>query len=332
MLNIVCLAYNQKDYIRDCLDGFVMQKTAFRFNAIVHDDASADGTADIIREYAEKYPDIIIPVYEEVNQFQTGGNVFAKMLPHITGKYIAECEGDDYWIDPLKLQKQVDFLEEHQEFALSCHRCYNRYEPNEELVLQPNRYFDSEEGRGKDWFEFDRYYPFIVDWVTHTHTVVFRGRDMEGLIRFAAENRFVWFRDVHIIYYLLGCGKGMCHSFRGGVYRHNRGGIHSSKSFSQRHAINFLVKEEIALQAGDKVMKEAALQNFYRSVEGGERFMPVNRLRIQGYLYWYRMNRCGGRLTLKYWIDKLRVFLGIRTRTRALKAKMNGNGEKRDRV
>lgn len=112
MVTIRCITYNHEPYIRQCLEGFIMQKTNFRFEAIVHDDASTDGTANIIREYAEKYPDIIKPIFETENQYsKLDGSIQRIMSEHIHGKYVAMCEGDDYWIDPLKLQKQVDFLE-----------------------------------------------------------------------------------------------------------------------------------------------------------------------------------------------------------------------------
>lgn len=121
MVSIRCITYNHAPYIRQCLDGFVMQKTNFRFQAVVHDDASTDGTTDIVREYAEKYPDIIIPMYEEENRWSKhDGSLLSCMLPLMTGKYWAECEGDDYWIDPLKLQKQVDFMEAHPDYGM-CH-------------------------------------------------------------------------------------------------------------------------------------------------------------------------------------------------------------------
>ena len=114
IVSIQCLAYNQEAYIRKCLDGFVMQKTTFRFEAIVHDDASTDGTANIIREYAEKYPSIIKPIFETENQYSKGGGALQKIMDDNThGKYVAICEGDDYWIDPYKLQKQVDALEKN---------------------------------------------------------------------------------------------------------------------------------------------------------------------------------------------------------------------------
>lgn len=122
LLTIICIAYNQANYIRQALDGFVMQKTNFKFEVIIHDDASTDGTADIIREYEQKYPDIIKPIYQTENQWQKGvnmGKIF--IYPRVQGKYVALCEGDDYWTDPYKLQKQVDFLEAHPEYSGCFH-------------------------------------------------------------------------------------------------------------------------------------------------------------------------------------------------------------------
>lgn len=122
MVSIHCITYNHEPYIRQCLEGFVMQKTNFRFEAIVHDDASTDRTADIIREYAAKYPNVIKPIYETENQYSKhDGSLDHIMDAACTGKYIALCEGDDYWIDPLKLQKQVDFLETHKDCSMCFH-------------------------------------------------------------------------------------------------------------------------------------------------------------------------------------------------------------------
>ena len=135
MVTIRCLAYNHEPYIRQCLEGFVMQKTNFRFEAIVHDDASTDGTAAIIREYAEKYPDIIKPIFETENQYsKRDGSLRRIMNAHMHGKYIAMCEGDDYWIDPLKLQKQVDFLEEHPDYVF-CHTSFKLYYENDNIYV-----------------------------------------------------------------------------------------------------------------------------------------------------------------------------------------------------
>ncbi len=118
---IQCLVYNHEPYLRQCLDGFVMQKANFHFYAVVHDDCSTDNSVAIIREYTEKYPDIIHPIYETENQYTIGGFGRLNVIMNEACKdatYIAMCEGDDYWTDPLKLQKQVDFLEKNEEYAI----------------------------------------------------------------------------------------------------------------------------------------------------------------------------------------------------------------------
>lgn len=124
-LSIMCTAYNHEKYIRKTLEGFVSQETNFAFEAIVHDDASTDGTAAIIREYAEKYPDIIKPIYQTVNQYSQNVNIDRDIIkPRTRGEYIAYCEGDDYWTDSYKLQKQVDFLESNPEYSGTTHNSY----------------------------------------------------------------------------------------------------------------------------------------------------------------------------------------------------------------
>lgn len=121
LVSVKVIAYNHGKYIRQCLDGILMQKVSFPYEVIVHDDASPDDTADIIREYEAKYPKIIKPIYQTVNQYSQGIS-FAKLLnSRLRGKYVAQCEGDDYWTDPEKLQIQVDFLEAHPEYIGTAH-------------------------------------------------------------------------------------------------------------------------------------------------------------------------------------------------------------------
>ncbi len=121
-VTVMCLSYNMEKYIRNALDGFVMQQVDFPLEVIIHDDCSTDGSADIIREYAEKYPDLFVPILQTENQYSKG-IVISKtfMYPLVRGKYIAFCEGDDYWTDPHKLQKQYDFLEAHPEYSFCAH-------------------------------------------------------------------------------------------------------------------------------------------------------------------------------------------------------------------
>lgn len=132
-LSVICLAYNQQDYIRQALDGFVMQKTNFPFEVIVHDDASTDKTADIIREYQKRYPDIIKPIFQTENQFSRGSNIMTKFIwPNVRGKYVAMCDGDDYWTDGNKLQKQVDFLDTHPDYTICFHPVQVFWDDNKE--------------------------------------------------------------------------------------------------------------------------------------------------------------------------------------------------------
>ena len=121
MVSILTTAYNHAPFIAQALDSFLAQKTNFPFEVIVHDDASTDGTDDIIRHYAEKYPDIVKPIFQKVNQYSQGINVYSFMKSAARGKYFALCEGDDYWCDEHKLQIQVDWLEKHPEYCACVH-------------------------------------------------------------------------------------------------------------------------------------------------------------------------------------------------------------------
>lgn len=129
VVSICCTTYNHEAYIRDALNGFVMQKTSFPFEIIVHDDASTDKTAEIICEYKKKFPKIIKPIYQRENQHSKGKRILSEIIfPKASGKYIALCEGDDYWADEYKLQKQVDYMESHPD----CTICFsNAYEEDQ---------------------------------------------------------------------------------------------------------------------------------------------------------------------------------------------------------
>lgn len=119
LVSIICDVYNHEPYLRLCLDGFVFQKTNFPFEVLIHDDASTDNSPSIIIEYTKKYPDIFKPIIQKENQYSKKVGIWKTFqFPRVSGKYVAFCEGDDYWTDPLKLQKQVDYLETHPECVL----------------------------------------------------------------------------------------------------------------------------------------------------------------------------------------------------------------------
>lgn len=137
-VSIECLVYNHAPFLRDCFDGFVMQKTDFDFEVLVHDDASKDGSQEIIKEYTAKYPDLFFPVLQTENQWSKGVHIWTKyQMNRVRGKYIAVCEGDDFWTDPLKLQKQVDILEADP--TLSCVVTNCSIVDRNSKVLQPVR-------------------------------------------------------------------------------------------------------------------------------------------------------------------------------------------------
>ena len=128
LVSSCCLTYNHADYLRDTLEGFLMQKVDFPVEILINDDASTDRTAEIVREYEAKYPELIHAFYQPVNLYSQGKDLCLEVLyPQARGKYIALCEGDDYWTEPTKLQRQVDFLETHPEYSACVHNTMLHY-------------------------------------------------------------------------------------------------------------------------------------------------------------------------------------------------------------
>ncbi|SFC09814.1 Glycosyltransferase involved in cell wall bisynthesis [Alkalibacterium subtropicum] len=121
LVSIVCNAYNHEAYIAQAIESFLKQKTNFNFEILINDDASTDNTAEIIRAYESQSPDIINAMYQTENQHSKGVRICGINESRAVGKYIALCEGDDYWTDPYKLQKQVDFLENNEDVSLCVH-------------------------------------------------------------------------------------------------------------------------------------------------------------------------------------------------------------------
>lgn len=121
LVSVIVITYNQENYVRQALDSIFMQKVNFKYEVLIGDDCSSDGTPDVLREYSERYPNIVRLYLREKN-LGASRNVF-ELLMQSKGAYLAFCEGDDYWISPYKLQKQVDFLENHTEFIGCAHKC-----------------------------------------------------------------------------------------------------------------------------------------------------------------------------------------------------------------
>lgn len=283
LVTIQCLVYNHEPYLRQCLDGFVMQKTNFKFEAIVHDDCSTDSSVTIIKEYAEKYPDIIKPIYEIENQYSKAGfqGILKILYEMSVGKYIAFCEGDDYWIDPLKLQKQVDFLESNPECAYSCCRYMVYDEFTHKEYLYPNKYFD----RNKEdtFFKFNVVYPFLHDWVTKTLTCIYR----KDALDISQTRRFHLYRDVHMVYFILQSGMGVCHSFVGGVFRKNPTSTYNSQSNIVRSKINYEVYKEFYYITRSALIKKVYQRMFVDYWMKNKNLPSKNKVEKMAIFYYY---------------------------------------------
>ena len=121
LVSVCCFAYNHENYIKDAIRGFLIQETDFSFEIIIHDDASTDKTKKIIRKYEKSYSKIIRPIYQKENQYSKGKRIAPIVIKQSRGKYIALCDGDDYWVDPYKLQKQATFLEKNSDYVITYH-------------------------------------------------------------------------------------------------------------------------------------------------------------------------------------------------------------------
>ncbi|MBQ6419125.1 MAG: glycosyltransferase [Synergistaceae bacterium] len=197
MVSIFCSTHNQRKYIRTCLDSLVNQKTSFKYEIIVKDDASTDGQQEIIKQYAENYPDKIMPLLLETNHFELGLDhvVAEKFLKISRGKYIAICEGDDFWTDENKLQIQVDFMETHPECSLCGHAAYYA---NEDGTLRHDKYF-----RHIDESRYLSTEELIEKWMLATNSVMFRKSVKMGAVTIPYQEKCIYGDYATLIYFSL---------------------------------------------------------------------------------------------------------------------------------
>lgn len=253
MVTIRCLAYNHEPYIRQCLEGFVMQKTNFRFEAIVHDDASTDGTAAIIKEYAEKYPEIIKPIFETENLYSKhNGSLNRVMQENTRGKYVAFCEGDDYWTDPLKLQKQVDALENNPE----CKICFGITETMTAEGVPTGNFLPSEcnhVGNVLTLEDFCREQFSHGQWFGHTSTFMYL-KSLDDIRLKLAKTVYKDFPygDIQVILTGLLHGKGYFIHDKMSCYRLNSGGYNSRMRANSSKAIVMEDKLILGMLSFDK--------------------------------------------------------------------------------
>lgn len=257
---IHCITYNHEAFLKDALEGFLMQKTDFPFVAVVHDDASTDGTTEVLRTYAERYPDIILPIFEEENQYSKHDRTVARVMKIAklaTGaKYIALCEGDDYWIYEYKLQKQVDFLESHLEYSLVFHNAKILRMDDASGTLRPS-IFHQDKSREYTAKEIGCQY------IIPTASVLYRIEIDSDPIQYNTRFKFgdnVKFFTAAIHGKLYGIFEDW------GVYRRQKGGM-TSANFMIKHADLFIehtkaIEEVFGFMLG-KEYCSSLITNFY---------------------------------------------------------------------
>lgn len=218
LVSICMIAYNHEPFISQAIEGVLAQKTNFSIELVIGEDNSSDGTKEICLEYQQKYPEIlrVLPRAKNLGMMLN----FIDALENCSGKYIALCEGDDYWTDPLKLQKQIDFLEANPNFAVCFHRAKVKYEGDDAKFYYTNL----------NQKEVTTFEDLAADSFILTHTCVFRNNLQTDLP--------AWFMESPVGDYplhLLNAQRGKIKFFPEamGVYRVHQGGIWSSLSVSK---------------------------------------------------------------------------------------------------
>lgn len=235
LLSCCFITYNHEKFISQAIDGMLKQETDFPFEIIIHDDASTDGTAEIIKKYADKYPHIIQTILQKENQYSQKKNIMAIPINEARGKYIATLEGDDYWTDPLKLQKQVDFLEKNSEYVCCYHNSMVINDNNE--VIQDALFHNPKDYSEKELLSAR------ADMATET--VVFR-----NIIEYPD-----YFKDAQlgdtVRWHLMGFhGKAKYLDYVGkSVYRRHEGGVWTRldtlKKFEKNIFVSLRIKENL---------------------------------------------------------------------------------------
>lgn len=291
LVSVYCATYNHVTFIRQCLEGFVMQKTSFPFEVLIHDDASTDGTQDIVREYAARYPDIIKPIYQKENQFSRGVKIYLTyVFPRVKGKYIAMCEGDDYWTDPYKLQKQVDFLESHPDYVMCSSRFDKYWQESGLLEEDPDKKF-----KGAD---YDLQNLIGGKWLTQTLTVMYR-RSALDLKRY---EQYGMSLDMILFYELLKHGKGYCFPEVMGVYRYHEGGVWSEVSQNHRRLIEFKARLAIYRVEQNEMAARFILYQFAKAMS---RMWMLQQWRLMMNVWGILKKHYGRGFVAKLMFDKL---------------------------
>lgn len=274
LVSVLTTVYNHEKFLPDYFRGILMQKASFPFEVIIHDDASTDNSAAIIKEYVKKYPDIFKPIFQVENQYSQGifiDQIF--LFPKARGKYIAICEGDDYWTDPLKLEKQVNFLEAHDDYIVCSHTyaVLNQNTGYKRLYYENYKInFIRENGFVYFPYNLDNYFG---NWYTQPLSCMFRN---ETFIREIPYNKYRYYRDNILFYYILTKGLGALLKDNMGVYRKQASGIFSGNTREE----NFKIEIENSLCIYDLEKDNRALYSVISATSW------LNVLYIKKWRFW----------------------------------------------
>ena len=229
-VSICMLTCNHEKFIAQAIESVMMQKTDFVIELVIGEDCSTDNTRAICMEYQQKYPDTIKLLLPEKNLGATQN--FIEIFQICKGKYIALCEGDDYWTDPYKLQKQVDLLEAYPNFTLCCHD----WEVNTDGIITPSPVHHK--------YKEIRFFNFETlpwTWITKTATLLFRKESLDITIL----QRYQYSRDVHLVYHLLENGTGVFLPSVMAVYRVHGGGVWGQQNMNKRNEVTANLYQEL---------------------------------------------------------------------------------------
>lgn len=221
LVSVCCSTFNHEKFIAKALDGFLMQKINFKIEILINDDCSQDNTVSILNDYNKRYPDFFDITFQTENQFSKGVKPFAQMLfPRVKGKYIALCEGDDFWTNPGKLQKQIDFLENNPDYSMCFHKCKIVDENNQEFDSKTFNHLEEKDYVGRELLE---------KWSIPTASVVFRAEYLSHILKRSKTPGYLY-GDTPMFLTLLEFGKARCLADNMSAYRIHPGGISRSES------------------------------------------------------------------------------------------------------
>lgn len=267
-ISIAMITYNHEKFIAQSIESVLMQKTSYKYKMIIAEDKSTDGTRELLLDYQKRYPDRIKLILQNKNVGARENNVV--LLSNLEGKYIAALECDDYWTDPLKLQKQIDFLENNNDFVL-CGHLVDKLNFNKEIEASE---------------KLSEPYSFTQAQLYNTHiptlSAVFRNKfdKIPNELKISPSGDFI------IWSYLGQFGKFYMMNESMAVYRQHSGGTWSGVSLLKQIK-NSVITRQLALNFVKKDRKETLIYNAKQSKSGA--YQSLKKFRITDFLFFTRI-------------------------------------------